>query len=300
MFSFFNISLLDMETSKLDLADSEDSKIEPGRKRVTLENSNISRYHQEFYELSLLGNGEFSSVYKCINRLDGCMYSIKKSIKPIKDSINERNALKEVYAHAVLGEHQNVVRYFSAWAEDNRMIIQNEYCDGGSLADMIANMQKQKEHLSEPKLRQLLLHVVEGLKYIHSKQLVHLDIKPGSIYISKERWLNPDYADDDFDEKESTEKITYKVGDLSHVTSISNPQVEKGNCRYMSTEILYGDFARLPKADIFALGLTVYEAGGGGPLPENGPAWQEIREGNLKNLPQYSFDLNDLLKVRSF
>lgn len=41
-------------------------------------------------------------------------------------------ALNEVYAHAVLGAHIHVVRYFSAWAEDNHMIIQNEFCNGES------------------------------------------------------------------------------------------------------------------------------------------------------------------------
>ena len=41
-----------------------------------------------------------------------------------------RNAMNEVYAHAVLGKHAHVVRYYSAWAEDDHMFIQNEYCNG--------------------------------------------------------------------------------------------------------------------------------------------------------------------------
>lgn len=250
----------------------------------------------------MIGVGEFGSVYKCINRLDGCIYAIKKSIKPVAGSINEKNALKEVYAHAVLGKHHHVVRYYSAWAEDNHMIIQNEYCNGGSLADTILLMQKQKKHFTQSEMRQLLLHVAKGLRYIHSMDLAHMDIKPGNIFITKEEKLlaiNYDSTDDGYDEEENVE-ITYKIGDLGHVTSIKNPQVEEGDCRYLPMEILQENFNHLPEADIFALGLTIYEAGGGGPLPKNGPAWHDIRQGKLPDLPHCSRELNNLLKVRFY
>lgn len=38
--------------------------------------------------------------------------------------------MREVYAHAVLGKNPHVVRYYSAWAEEGHMLIQNEYCEG--------------------------------------------------------------------------------------------------------------------------------------------------------------------------
>jgi wee1-like protein kinase len=64
--------------------------------------------------------------------------------------------LNEVYAHAVLGSHPHVVRYYSAWAENNHMIIQNEYCNGGSLADQLRKLRAdnaQPPGLAENELR---------------------------------------------------------------------------------------------------------------------------------------------------
>ncbi|XP_067625595.1 wee1-like protein kinase [Eurosta solidaginis] len=270
-------------------------------KRLALQDTNISRYQKEFLEISLIGIGEFGLVYQCLNRLDGCIYAIKKSIKPVAGSFFEKRALNEVWAHAVLGKHDNVVRYYSAWAEDNHMLIQNEYCNGGSLQSLI-----QKRFLVESELKILLLHVAEGLRYIHSNDLVHMDLKSGNIFLTKvpshKAALTKEYYEDGMDgiyeELSNTECITtYKIGDLGHVTSIKEPHVEEGDCRYLPYEILQDDFSNLLKADIFSLGMTVFEAAGGGPLPKNGPEWQKLRNGEIPNIPTLSPEFNDLIKL---
>lgn len=91
--------------------------------------------------------------------------------------------------------------------------------------------------------------------------------------------------------------MIYKIGDLGHVTSVRNPQVEDGDCRYLSMEALNLDCTHLFKADMFSLGMTLFEAAGGGPLPKNGDEWQKLRHGEVPDLKRLSRDFNDLIKV---
>lgn len=64
-------------------------EIKQAAKRIALQETNISRYEKEFVELELIGSGEFGHVYRCLNRLDGCIYAVKKSIKPVAGSAYE-------------------------------------------------------------------------------------------------------------------------------------------------------------------------------------------------------------------
>ncbi len=89
------------------------------------------------------------------------------------------SAWKEVCAHAVLVRHNHIVQYYSAWAEADRMLIQNEYCNGGSLAEYLDHNRLNNVTIVENDLKQLLSHIAKGLAYMHSLNLVHLDIKPG-------------------------------------------------------------------------------------------------------------------------
>lgn len=263
----------------------------PEQPAKRLRESNISRYNVEFIELGVIGRGQFGRVTRCVNKLDGCVYALKRSLRPVAGSAAERAALTEVYAHAALGKHPHVVRYYSAWAEDDHMIIQNEYCDGGSL-----QLKMEDGPLPESELLILLSHIAAGLAYIHSQQLVHMDVKPGNIFICSGDVDACRESDDGYDDEEPAPNHKYKIGDLGHVTCVSSPAVEEGDCRYLPKEVLHEDFSQLPKADIFAFGLTLFEAAGGGPLPKNGQKWHDYRDGKLPDLPNLSREFNDLLK----
>nr|XP_032835867.1 wee1-like protein kinase [Petromyzon marinus] len=276
------------------VADMEDVLIDDEdtlpAKRLPLRMSNMrSRYASEFHEVARIGAGHFGSVFKCVKRLDGCLYAIKRSLRPLAGSVDEQSALREVYAHAVLGQHPHVVRYYSAWAEDDHMIIQNEYCNGGSLQGAVREGASEGRAFTDQEVRELLLQVARGLKYIHASSLVHMDIKPSNIFIAR-RVTSPNPAEpsDEGDDEEcvSSTNVVYKIGDLGHVTLTSDPQVEEGDSRFLALEVLQEDYRHLPKADVFSLALTAAVAAGAGPLPANGAEWQRIRQGALPSLPR--------------
>ena len=61
------------------------------------------------------------------------------------------------------------------------------------------------------------------------------------------------------------------------------------------TVLLLISSRHIKKADVFSLAMTIFEAGGGGPLPKNGHEWHSIRNNKLGELERYSADLNNLI-----
>ena len=104
--------------------------------------------------------------------------------------------MNEVFAHSALIKHKHVVRYYNSWVENGRVYIQNEFCEGGALGVRIDELRrensntKEKKRFPECELKKILLHAAKGLQYIHSKNLVHLDVKPENILITMEHTSN--------------------------------------------------------------------------------------------------------------
>jgi hypothetical protein len=55
-----------------------------------------SRFHTDFDVIGQLGDGSFGTVYKCLSRLDGCMYAVKAAKRKAKGQADRDRMLKEV------------------------------------------------------------------------------------------------------------------------------------------------------------------------------------------------------------
>ena len=298
-------SSFDMDSDNEELLDS------PPSKRLRASDLQVCRYHEEFLQLGEIATGEFGTVIKARHRLDGILYAIKIT-KDTVQGATEREAMKEVFAHAVLKKHKNVVSYYSSWAEDGRVFIQNEYCNGGTLGMQIRQKKALGEKFSEAELAKVLVDVMSGLKYMHSKQLAHLDIKPDNIFISREREApvlpagekTSDFDEDESLEEEEEEEVCYKIGDLGHVVQVEEGDFspEEGDCRYMAPEFLSLEppaWTTLPKADVFSLGMSIFEAASLIDLPRNSDenrSFHEFQQGRLPYLHNYTKKFNQLLR----
>lgn len=81
-----NSTIPDIDESDYD--EDDDENFHPS-KRVAIHEVNVSRLHKEFLEISEIGGGEFGSVFLVRHRLDGCLYAIKRSRKPVSGSADE-------------------------------------------------------------------------------------------------------------------------------------------------------------------------------------------------------------------
>lgn len=103
--------------------------MEAPRKPAALQNASCesvglaSRFEQDFDVLGSLGEGGQGAVYKVRSKVDGCLYAIKKVSLPNsmqRGSVELDQALREVRSMATMPPHANVVRYHTAWIEEDR------------------------------------------------------------------------------------------------------------------------------------------------------------------------------------
>ncbi|GIX84883.1 wee1-like protein kinase 2 [Caerostris extrusa] len=185
---------------------------------------------------------------------------------------------------------EHIVKYYDAWGSLAMKIRKKMHFSEG---------QVEKMHFPEEEVKTIILHISRGLAYIHEQKYAHLDIKPSNILISnKLRYVSPsfDTSNEEIVVSGIEMETIYKIGDLGHLTSFKSKNVEEGDIRYLDPEIFQGKYVDLAKADIFSLGITIYQACTLKDIPKNGVGWIDLQNGKLEYVPNYSEELNTLIK----
>jgi serine/threonine protein kinase len=96
--------------------------------------------------------------------------------------IYRERALREVQALAALSDTQHIVQYFDAWIEEDLLYIQLEYCQGCNLNYFLDKVKPNPIH--EQTLCKVLCHIAMALRDMHSRKMVHLDVKLQNVLVS--------------------------------------------------------------------------------------------------------------------
>eukprot|EP01006_Ploeotia_vitrea_P008786 TRINITY_DN20962_c0_g1_i1.p1 TRINITY_DN20962_c0_g1~~TRINITY_DN20962_c0_g1_i1.p1 ORF type:complete len:772 (+),score=41.66 TRINITY_DN20962_c0_g1_i1:295-2316(+) len=118
-----------------------------------------------------------------------------------------------------------------------------EYANAGDLNDFLKTRKKAEQPLSEHEIRDTLYQTLLGIQHIHSKRILHRDLKPCNIFLTKKQQV--------------------KIGDfgISKLLEESNALAKTaglGTPFYMAPE-LYCDGEYDKKCDVWSLGCIAYE-----------------------------------------
>jgi mitogen-activated protein kinase kinase kinase len=126
-----------------------------------------------------IGAGAFGSVYLAVNLDSGSLMAVKEiKFQELTGMPNLYAQIKDELSVMEMLHHPNVVEYYGIEVHRDRVYIFEEYCQGGSLAQLLEHGRIEDEGIIQVYTMQML----EGLAYLHSQGIIHRDIKPDSEY----------------------------------------------------------------------------------------------------------------------
>jgi serine/threonine protein kinase len=200
--------------------------------------------------ISLLGAGGMGEVYKAKDsRLDRIV-----AIKVLPSNLSRDQTLQtrfEREARTISNlSHPNICTLHDVGHHDGLDFIVMEYLEGETLFDRI-----QKGPLPLDQLLQYAIQVAEALDKAHKLKVIHRDLKPQNIMITKSGVKLLDFGLAKFRESEvQSEESQLTTRDHS----LTKDGLIVGTLHYMAPEQLEGKEAD-ERSDIFAFGTTLYE-----------------------------------------
>ena len=194
------------------------------------------------YELAAepIGIGSFAEVWKCTHKRTGDIRAVKVFLKSTlsRNEIKTRSVFNEAEILKSL-DHPNILKVYEFFEDQLKYYIVTEYYDGGDLFSWI----KEKGNLNERVAAKVMRLLLSGINYMHSKQIIHRDIKPDNILLIK---------------KEKFEDFSIKIIDfnIAKAKNTKNSIESTGTIEYMAPEVIKGIYNE--KCDIWSCGIVLY------------------------------------------
>ena len=200
---------------------------------------NPGTYLQERYEiLEKIGSGGMSVVYKAKCHTLNRLVAIKVLKEEFASDENFVSKFKMEAQAAARLSHPNIVNVYDLVDEENLHYIVMELIEGITLKSYI----EKKELLDSKEAIGIAIQVAQGIAAAHEQHIIHRDIKPQNMIISKDGKV--------------------KVADFGIARAVSSQTVNSsaavGSVHYISPEQARGGYCD-ERSDIYSFGITLYE-----------------------------------------
>ena len=187
-----------------------------------------------------LGSGSFGDCYLCISKDDNKEYAIKIMSK---EKLKQKNILFYL-AKSEITIQQNLdypkIVKIKEYIEDSKYIyIIQEYCKNNALSTLLS----KRKYFTEIEVQNYIFQLIQGLHYLHSRKIIHRDIKPNNLLLD--------------------EKLELKIADFGLSKKLYEGQKLKeklGTQVFMAPEIWeLSETGYSLEVDIWSLGIVMFK-----------------------------------------
>ncbi|XP_023333340.1 serine/threonine-protein kinase D3 isoform X2 [Eurytemora carolleeae] len=203
----------------------------------------ISQAYQIFPD-DVLGSGQFGIVYGGVHRMSGRSVAIKV-IDKMRFPTKQEAALKNEVSILQNIHHPGVVNLEKMFETPERIFVVMEKLKGDMLEMILSS---ERARLSERTTKFLVTQILVALKHLHSKNIVHCDLKPENVLLS---------SDSDFPQ--------VKLCDFGYARIIGKKSFRKsivGTPAYLAPEVLYSNVLKKRgfnrALDMWSTGVIIY------------------------------------------
>ena len=127
----------------------------------------------------ILGKGSFGTVYLGVELANDRYVSLKKIPPEIKEDPQKINALSNEILISAGVDNENLVKILDLTDIGNDKYIVYEFCNGGDLRRYLRYFKR----FDERSVQYFMMQVLNGLKELHDKKIIHHDLKPENVLV---------------------------------------------------------------------------------------------------------------------